>query len=212
MQVVSRRLVVIEAGACAAGGGAQTRTFRPEAVQGCGAFGVGAGALGMPRPTPIGALRRTHPGRTICPRHPGTPSRPPHPRTGTHPPLHRPALSAAPVPAAGGSPNGSVNRVRGLPWRAPDSDVKSPINHPAPSSNKAPSELRKGPLTWGFAPWGRGGGCWIRTNVGVSRRFYRPFPLAARATRQGAQRAPRAGARIADVAGGAATRLRRTAG
>jgi hypothetical protein len=31
------------------------------------------------------------------------------------------------------------------------------------------------------------GRCWIRTNVGFSRRFYRPLPLAARATCHAAQ-------------------------
>ncbi len=28
---------------------------------------------------------------------------------------------------------------------------------------------------------GTGGGCWIRTNVGISRRIYSPLPLATRA-------------------------------
>ena len=31
------------------------------------------------------------------------------------------------------------------------------------------------------------GRCWIRTNVGISRRFYRPLPLATRATCRAAQ-------------------------
>src|SRR4030095_1016656 len=53
-----------------------------------------------------------------------------------------------------------------------------------PQTAPAPSGLGCHLVTGQCCKCGR---CWIRTNVGFSRRFYRPLPLAARATCRAAQ-------------------------